>query len=328
MMFTGRSHMGFMLAGVLLFGVLMLSACLAGEPAVGSGRKVMDAEGERLRERVVFQIRQNYFRLPSVSCKQVTTVLDSRVAKPEVVRGETNKGSRFEYKASPKSVTEADLILARGKIRADFFRDERNEKWSDSLKDGIWTTWRPLQNFGRRKYVEELGSEVNFDPRNLGVAELKKNFLTELSRPQVVRHKTVKRSGAERLFLEVSEKIPQHLFTMTTRYEFDPARNYLPTRILAEDPISKQILSVQEIEYQEVIPEKAWFLKKSETRYFAGKKFEEPGIDGWTQKAVTEIVGPVRTGEGIDDSEFEIELPVGGNVIDQTVGRERPVEKR
>lgn len=290
-----------MLLGLVLHGTMGASV---GLPEDRPQLRTMDPAGERLRDLVIHNIRKNYFRLPSVRCKQIRTIVD--------------------FQSDSRSTVEFDLILARGNMRSDGLHRERDERWSISMHDDIYTAMFPYHKMARRHFREDLDEE-NTDPRNVGVLGQRQKLLKVLNLYQLVRYETIQRNGSERLRLEFSEEIVESGLIVNSRYEFDPTRNYLPTRIESDDAVWKRIAWVQDCEYQEVIPGNAWFLKKSRLRFLGRRRHILPDVENVQKEVTTEIVGDVQLVPPITDNELEIKIPEEIQLFDHTVGRSRPV---
>lgn len=309
---------------IVLALVCRAEYCAADDPAKTRSAPAADPEGEVLKKTVIAGIRRNYARIPSVRCKQELTITDRSVKQPAVIRGMTDDGGLVETKVAPQMTIESDLILVRDNLRADLRDADANERWSVSMHNQIRTEYRPRSKRARREYREDMGGEINIDPRNVGAFEQRKVFLDELASLKVARHEFVERQGEKRLVLHLDRWIPEASLKVTTRFEFNPSQNYLPTRIVFEEPESHHIVWVHDFEYQEVVPRSAWFLKKSQMRTFGKEAPKSPEDEAWTWQMVNQIVGPVVIDETFADSAFEIDIPAGVDYIDQTVGRPRP----
>ncbi|MFN0054728.1 MAG: hypothetical protein ACKV0T_21360 [Planctomycetales bacterium] len=284
-----------------------------------------DPEAEVLKEKVIESIRQNYARLPVVRCRQRCSVLDPTVDKPEIRRGVAEKRGQLlvEMQVRPRTTTDTNLILAGDSIRADSLIQETNSRWAVSMHSDIWMSVG--SELAERKYREDMGGEANIDPRNVGAFEQRKNFLDELRKAFVSAHTTVRRDGMELLALDLTEYFAYQgkTFENTTQFEFDPARNYLPVRVMSTNPETKKILWVHDFDYQEVLPGSAWFLKKGIQRFFARRNANTPDDDGWSQQILT-LVGPVHTDKPVTDEDFFLPIPAGVRYIDMTKDRPRP----
>ncbi|WP_010583818.1 hypothetical protein [Schlesneria paludicola] len=292
---------GLMVVACLLQGTFAPSACSSEEtPQL----RAVDPTGEALRDVVIRSIRKNYSQLPSLRCKQITTSVD--------------------LTTPARSTVESDLLLASGNMRIESLHQEQNERWSVSMQNDVYTVLFPALKMARRTFREHLG-EDNMDPRNVGVLGQKQKFLKELNLHQLLRHETIECDGSERLVFDLADEHVHTGMIVRTRYEFDPARNYLPTRIVGEDPAWGRVAWVQDCEYQEIIPGTAWFLKSSRLRYFNRRRSSRSDTKIWTKQVSTEIVGEVRTNEPIAESELEITIPDDVKFFDQTIGHSRPV---
>ncbi|MGQ0633022.1 MAG: hypothetical protein ACT4QC_00270 [Planctomycetaceae bacterium] len=242
-----------------------------------------DPESEALKEKVIEGVRQNYARLPVVRCRQVTSVLDPTVEKPEIRRGVAlGRGElTVEMHLRPRTTTETDLLLAGDSMRAESLIKETDSRWAVSMHGDIWMSVG--SELAERKYREDMGGEVNIDPRNVGAFEQRKKFLDELRNGFVSRREAFRRNGIELLALELTEYYSYQGkgFENTTRFEFDPARNYLPVRVMKTNPETKKVMWVHDFDYQEILPGSAWFLKKGRQRYYATKNADTPDDGDW-----------------------------------------------
>jgi hypothetical protein len=266
-----------------------------------------DPEGTLLRSKVVAAVRDNYRRIPAGHCKMVFTAVNPGIKEKKTVRHRTPNGLTITYVETPRSTMEMDVIFSGRNVRVDRTIEE-NEHSSSAMLDDIWTDYNPSNKWAARWTREQMGGAGNFDPRNVGAAEQKNFFLEELAGDRVVRHETLKGPQGDRLALDMEHSIAGR--TLSYRCEFDPRRNYLPARIIRYVPASGKIISVLEIDYQEVIKKSAWILKKSTQRFYAKTQATKPDQEGWTQQVTLEV-GPVRIAEKIPDKAFEIVIAPG-----------------
>ena len=284
----------------------------------------VDADGSELKAKALSAIRENYRRLPVLRCKTVTSIENP----PQKGLKLTADGLFVEALVRDKYTIEAELLLTDRALRLEGRHRETGERWSRALHNGIWTKYTPDDKSASRWYQRKNEApEANFDPRKVAASFQGDDFLDNIARFQVLRHETVRTDGRERLSLYMMNPPSQYSDSSWHRIEFDPGRNYLPCRVVSEDPKTGDVWCIEEFQYQEVIPKSAWFLKKSDTRVFFNNPAGAPGADERSLHFTMEVVGPVRTDETLPDDAFEIRLPPGTKLDDRTVGRRPPLER-
>jgi len=295
----------------------------AGSSAVTrSSAQAPNVEGTLLRRKIIAAIKDNYRRIPVAHCKIVSTILDPNVKEHRTVRQKLPNGGLITFEQNPRVTIEMELIAGGSNFRVDCVHKETGAPSSSAMHDGIWTDYSPRNQWAARWYRADMGGVNNFDPRNIGASTQKEVFLEELAGDRVARHETVKTEHSEWIALDMERFIPAIPATIKYRCEFDPRLNYLPRRIIHYDREKGQIVSVLDIEYQEVVKGSAWFLKKSTQRFFAIRHAQTPDDKGWTQQMTTEV-GPIRTDETFADRAFEIPIAPGIQLRDNTRWRNR-----
>jgi hypothetical protein len=297
---------------LLIVGVTVTTT---GSPSNGAEKSrlsahSLDAEGTSLRRKIIAAIRDNYQRIPVARCKMICTILNPDITERKVIRRHAGGGVTDTAVVAPRFTIEMDVLFSGRNVRVDSVEKETGERRSSAMHDEIWTDYSPSQQWAARWRRENMGGVMNVDPRNLGASEGKKFFLDELAGDRVVRHETVKTERGERLVLNMERDFASSRIVFTYRCEFDLRRNYLLCRLVRYDTDDGKVLSVQDIEYQEVIQNSVWFPKKSTERFFGKVPAGKPEQDGWTQQTTLEL-SAVQTDETIVDRAFNIEIAPG-----------------
>lgn len=314
----------------LLFVVLSSQTSLAAEPGKDQ-RQAVPSEPSVLHT-VVDAIRANYRNLPPVACVIKSTSLNRGVKERTVVRGNAIKDGQiiggFVYVEEPQVTTFAKILIAGRSLRVDSRRISTGEEWFETFHNGRYTSVIPDKKWASIHYFRDMPGLVNRDPRNVGSIEHKHDFPTRLSECRLARHETKMTPAGQRLVLHLERHIPEYKVTTKWDCEVDPRRSYLPCRIVdyvSLDPKNGgKINLVLDVEYQELPGKKVWFLKNSTVRYYHPEYADSPDQNGWRHQTTDEVRDQIQVLDKVDAKRFEIEIPKGIELRDNTIGRQPP----
>jgi hypothetical protein len=165
------------------------------------------------------------------------------------------------------------------------------------------------------------------DPRNIASLEQRSLFVDQLRGDRVLEIGPARARDGQPRMAALMEHAFDREHTQRYRCEFDTARNDLPTRIVFFREEGK-VSIVLDIDYQEVIPGAAWFLKKATCKTFFRAPARSPDSEAWTQASIIETKGKVHVNEPIDANAFASKVPAGTRILDATSGASRKSGER
>jgi hypothetical protein len=305
-------------AVVLAGGTIARSVFANGDPKPAPSTEIRPDDADVLNK-IIARIDANYARMPVLTCKVKMTTIDTTVKEKTVVRARAGDDGEAiaDFVVKPQSVQMLDIVIRNRDMRFSGIT-AGGERYSIAFFDGIWTQYSASNNRADRWFPRQAPGWINMDPRQIGSWEMKKSFVDTL-RGWKVRQAELLHGGenAARLHVDARQTLKEIGVTARNEYEFDPARNYLPTRIVTHDERGT-IQSVMDISYDQVIPRAAWFLKKAVSRSYGREGATSPEDKRFVKMHITETQGEVVLGREIPDSAFQIDLPEGTGIYDNT----------
>ena len=144
---------------------------------------------------------------------------------------------------------------------------------------------------------EEMPGTFPVDPREIAAIGIHERFVDQLREGKVIETHPVTDSDGRRVIEVLLESSKGRCKGMRCRYRFDPAMNYLPTKVesLADDG---SVTVVINIIYQEMIPQSAWFLRRADWAFVS------------TQTMTSRTKGNVHIHQKINDGVFTMDSAV------------------
>ncbi len=289
----------------LAFGAAWAPAQRPGDVPPTPPRRVEPVPATRptpaqLRDGAVKAMAANYARLKTVTATVEQIALDPSVTEERTTVQRTPGGGEATWIQRPRSVRTLTLTLRGEEVRCEAAPD--GEVWAFS--GGIWTKYTPDSRLAAKYRPGQTPGMFPFDPREAGEAELRNRFLDRLRDDEPVRAETHDTPAGRRLVVVTKTDARQ------VRYELDPARNSLPTRVEYPHP-DGGVNIVVDVTYREAA-KGAWFpAEVTNTMY--GKA----GDPGWTGRLVLSVK-ELRVNGPVPDEAFEIAIPPGVFVSDPT----------
>jgi peroxiredoxin len=294
--------------GVVL-GILLLFADSALAPRVADSA---DSSQRDLLDKVLSGITENYARLNSIQAVIEKTFVDPGVTERQVITSELPGGGTITAVREPRRVQTERVLLRSPDFRCDPV-DESGQTWV--FHESIWTQYDSKSKQAWVRRPDQMPGLFPLDPRQFGSLEMRVELFDRLKASKVIEATQVDSpEGLPRVRI-LTEYAAAKGADRRLRWEFDPSRNYLPTSIvyLHDDD---SINTIFEIDYQEVLPRSAWFLREATCKCFPTKGAQRGDADGWSSSFTYRTKGEVLVNKAIPDDAFEISLPPGTKVSD------------
>ena len=294
--------------GVVL-GVLLLFADSALAPRVAHSA---DNSHRELWDKVLSGITDNYARLHSIEVVLEKTFVDPSVTERQVITKDLPDGARVTTVREPRRVQTERILLRGPDFRSDPV-DESGQTWV--FHKSIWTQYDAKSKQAWVRRPDQMPGMFPLDPRQFGSLEMRVGLFDRLKALEVLDASQVDGPDGLPRVRVLTEFAESKGVDRRLRWEFDPSRNHVPTSIayLHDDGT---INCNFDIDYQEVLPGSAWFLREATCKLFPNKGAQRGDADGWSTSFTCRTKGEVLVNKTIPDDAFEFALPVGTNVSD------------
>jgi hypothetical protein len=281
-----------------------------------------DTEKQALWQRAMDSIAKNYASIRSVQGTLELVTIDPSVEKRET-KTFHNGDATITFTQAPAFVSRNVFVLRGDDLRSDYFGRVKDE-WSlgerTSRRGDVWTFFHPEEPWAQIKRTADIGGFEPIDPREFGGLGQQHGLLDQMHRSKPVE--VVDHGPKLQIRTEIVDA-PKYGYRKGQRHSYvlDPAKNYLPTQVVSYcDDGSVNV--VIEMIYDEVAPQKAWFMCEVTEKIFRPeKKAADTSSDQWGQMMIYRIVGELRINEEVKDDAFKIDFPPGTRVVDQVGGR-------
>jgi len=258
----------------------------------------------QIRDAAVKGIADNYTQLKTVAVTVECVTLDPSVKQREVTTTVLPGGTVATLIREPRRTYTSKILLRGEEIRCETNTDDGSVVFAFTA--GVWTQYHPDEKRAWLRRPDQMPGMFPFDPREAGNTEIRGRLLDRLKDDRVL-----KVSKRDAKLIVVMERATGRQI----RYEFDPARSYLPTRV-CELHDDGSVNVVVDVSYQEVGRGKTWFPKEvTETIY--GKPGAKAGDPGWTGRT-TQTVGKVVVNEPLAADAFKVKIPPETLISDAT----------
>ena len=300
---------GLLIAGLIGVGLISAQPATAkrADPPAGQKAPVRPAPemtAAQIRDAAVKGITDNYAQLKTVAVTVECVALDPTVKQREVTTTVLPGGAVATLVREPRSTHKSKILLRGEEVRCETNTDDGPVVFAFTA--GVWTQYHPNDKQAWLRRPDQMPGMYPFDPREAGNTEIRGRLLDRLK---------------DDTLLQVSKRDAKVIITMERatgrqiRYELDPARNHLPTRV-CELHDDGSVNVVVDVSYQEVGRGKTWFPKEvTETIY--GKPGAKAGDPGWTGRT-TRTFGKVAVNEPLAADAFKVEIPPETLISDST----------
>ncbi|HEX4612643.1 MAG TPA: hypothetical protein VH092_30895 [Urbifossiella sp.] len=250
-------------------------------------------------------IAANYARLKTVEATVEWVALDPGVTERVTTTRVGPMGTVATLTREPKSTHTCRLLL-----RGEEVRSENGVTGSTfAFSKGVWTQYEPAIKQAWLRGPDQAPDFVApLDLREVGSVWRSDQFLGRLGKGKLLGAE----SRNDRTVIEVEGPVGRGV-----RYEFDPARNHLPTRV-SELHADGSINVVTDITYQDAVRGEAWFPKEVTIRIY-GRPGAKAGDPGWTGQ-VGQTVKDLKVNRLLAADAFEVPLPEGTSISDAVGG--------
>ena len=264
--------------------------------------------------RIISDIEKNYSQIHTVRAILQTTHTDRTVKKREEITNDLPGGGTVHITRSPSWFQRERILLDGDDLLREPMGGE-GDVWG--FRKGIYTQYSPKFRKAWLMYPDQMPGILPLDPRNLGSIQQKQPLIAGLKGDRVIEIRPMKTTeGLARISVLLEQTFGPGL-RRQYRCEFDPARHSLPTRLI-DLRVDNKLGYVIDIEYQEVIPGSAWFLKSSTCKFFGVDGADSPDSDAWKQSLSVETTGKVHVNTSIPPEALVMRLPEGTEILDST----------
>jgi hypothetical protein len=265
---------------------------------------------------VVDAIEQNFSLISTAKVTVREVVEDATVSQFEVKVEKLSDGSELRVTSSPRNERRRRILLSDDRLRVDTSGSgpgtpRITETWA--LVAGVWTQHVPGSSAAWIRRTSELPGMFPIDPRQLGSDDIRR-WLSEILREDAILSATLTSSADGADCIRILAKSASGV---QTAYEFSAEDDFLPTRCETRWP-DGSLLQLVEYEYRDVLGGWAKFPERVTRSFFAQGATRHPSSSGWRQRLVWELTSDVVLNNPIPDDAFEVKLPPGTRVNDNT----------
>jgi len=297
------------LALALPFTILLLLQC---------GYRTATAAEPRASELVglvIDAIEKNFAAIDTADLRVHEVMEDATVAERKVTVTKLPDGSEVHVTRAPHSEWYGRILIRSHDFRIDKLpgADAKGVIESHAFVDGTWTQYVPGSTAAWIRKPRGMPGMFPLDPRQVGTDDIRRSVIDILREDTIVSAQLTTSSRGGGLIRIVAKPASG----VRTTYEFSAAANFLPIRLSTRWP-DGSLLQLVDYEYQDVLNGHAKFLKKVTRSFFRKGATRKPPADGWRQRVVRELVGPVVFNKPISKTAVAITLPPGTRVSDST----------
>ena len=251
--------------------------------------------------------------------RTTTTVTDRSVTKPETIRSETDGGLVAALSRAPETRTAESVTFRGGDVLA---RIEGRDGSCDQLFLRRGDTWKVYTRSMNRVQIvdrEGLPDRIPVDPREIGSGSIRSSLIDRLNAPDVAEAAMVESAGA-RIGRVVRIVKTDNGVESRTIYEFSPEDRFLLRRAIST--VDGRVVSILDLNYQDVLDGRAKFLKSSSLKFYAPKSpLEALAPETWHQEVRVDVE-ELTLNQDVDDEAFDdLSLPKDVEVFDSSADR-------
>lgn len=248
-----------------------------------------------------------------------TTVTDRSVTKPETIRSETDGGLVAVLSRAPVARTTESVTFRGADVLA---RIEGRDGSCDQLFLRRGDSWKVYTRSMNRLQIvdrEGLPDRIPVDPREIGSGSIRRSLIDRLNAPDVAEAAMIESAGA-RIGRVVRIMKTDVGVESRTFYEFSPDDRFLLRRAIST--IDGNVISILDLNYQDVLDGRAKFLKSSSLKFYAPKSpLEALDPEAWHQEVRVDVQ-ELTLNRGVDDEAFdELSLPKDVEVFNSSADR-------